>query len=359
MISDMIKTSLKYGNRLIMIFLSILGIAACKNHNTPWEEIPIINLTSESLLKDTAIFMKYPYKIRVMDSIMCIWDLHGGDKFFHIFSYPELKFITSFGESGRGDREFVNTAGFRMDEQNIYVFDSYRAKLNIFSIDSIMHNKLSPFQVINYPATCVPVLSFAKMENGYALLNFNGDERISFVDTLGQIIAKKYKYPITDTVEFKRYRAFTATLWDSFIDYNSHNKILGIVTKLGNVLEIYNLTNDSCKVIIGPGGTPGMFKKGGSVSVGKIEGFSDIQIKLNSIYTLYSGLKREDIYALRDKGIRSPNGGNFIYEYNLQGKLKKIYKLDRYVDGFDLHENEGIIYTVSSNDENSVNKYHI
>lgn len=334
-------------------------LMACKKQGNPYDGIPVTNITSECLLKNTDIFMKYPYKIRVTDSIMFIWDLHGGDKFYHIYSYPNLEFITSFGEPGRGDKEFISTGGFEIDENYIYVFDTPRARLHIFSIDSLMHHHTRPYKIINFPTECIPVLSFAKMENGYALVNSNGEERITLVDTCGQIICKKYKLPITDSVEFNNYRMFAATLWDSFIDYNYPNKTLGVVTKLGDVLEIYNLADDSSKIVIGPGGAPGMFIKEGNASVGKIEGFSDIQVKEKSIYALYSGMPSEEIHTLTEKKLKTPNGGNFIHQYDLQGKLQKVYQLDRYVDGFDLHEDKGILFTVSSDDENPINKYKI
>lgn len=355
----MVNFSKKCANKMILLLLLVLVGASCKNRVDSSIAAPVVELSSECLLKNIDIFMKYPYKIKVVDSLMCVWDLHGGDRYFHVFSYPALKFIISFGESGRGDKEFVNTGGFVMDRSYIYIFDSYRSRLNIFSVDSLVCQRINPVKIVNYPETCIPVLSFTKMENGYALLNYNGKERITFVDTLGQVISKKYEYPIVDTVEFKKYRAFAASLWDSFIDYNPQNKILGVVTKLGDVLEIYDLANDSSKVIIGPGGTPGMLKRGNSVSVGKIDGFSDIQVKTESIYALYSGLNQEEIHNQMKRGIRTPNGGNMIYKYDLQGKLKKIYKLDRYIDGFDLHEDEGMFFTVSSDDEHSINRYKI
>ena len=93
--------------------------------------------------------MKYPYKIKVQDSIMCIWDLHGGDRFYHLYSYPELQFITSFAVNGRGPEEYISTGGFCMDEQHIYVFDTSRARLSIFRKDSLMQQRISPARIID------------------------------------------------------------------------------------------------------------------------------------------------------------------------------------------------------------------
>lgn len=342
--------------KIICVLIPALLILSCKSEVDPMANVPVINLKSECLLKNTDIYMKFAYKIKVQDSLMCIWDLHGADKFYHIYSYPDLKLITSFGIQGRGDQELVNTGGFDIDKNYIYVFDSYRAKLYIYSIDSLLYRHTTPTNIINYPPKCIPVLAFTKMENGFALLNYNGKERITLVDLSGNIIEKKYQIP--QKVNSKN-QPYLASLWDSFIDYNPENKIMGIVTKLGEVLEIYNFTNDSTQIIIGKGGIPDIYKKRGRLSIGKIDGFSDIQIKSDLIYALYSGLDRVEASKLWEKGINTPDGGNYIRVYDILGNIKKIYKLDQHINGFDVHEEEGIIYTVSSSEENSISKYNL
>ena len=86
-----------------LLFLLLAGLLiSCKPTPPSGDNGEIVPLTSECLLKNSDLYMKYPYKIKVQDSIMCIWDLHGGDRFYHLYSYPELQFITSFAVNGRG-----------------------------------------------------------------------------------------------------------------------------------------------------------------------------------------------------------------------------------------------------------------
>lgn len=86
-----------------LLFLLLPGLLiSCKPTPPSGDNGEIVPLTSECLLKNSDLYMKYPYKIKVQDSIMCIWDLHGGDRFYHLYSYPELQFITSFAVNGRG-----------------------------------------------------------------------------------------------------------------------------------------------------------------------------------------------------------------------------------------------------------------
>lgn len=84
-----------------LLFLLLPGLLiSCKPTPPSGDNGEIVPLTSECLLKNSDLYMKYPYKIKVQDSIMCIWDLHGGDRFYHLYSYPELQFITSFAVNG-------------------------------------------------------------------------------------------------------------------------------------------------------------------------------------------------------------------------------------------------------------------
>ena len=115
-----------------LLFLLLPGLLiSCKPTPPSGDNGEIVPLTSECLLKNSDLYMKYPYKIKVQDSIMCIWDLHGGDRFYHLYSYPELQFITSFAVNGRGPEEYISTGGFCMDEQHIYVLDTSRARLSV------------------------------------------------------------------------------------------------------------------------------------------------------------------------------------------------------------------------------------
>ena len=136
-----------------LLFLLLPGLLiSCKPTPPSGDNGEIVPLTSECLLKNSDLYMKYPYKIKVQDSIMCIWDLHGGDRFYHLYSYPELQFITSFAVNGRGPEEYISTGGFCMDEQHIYVFDTSRARLSIFRKDSLMQQRISPARITLKPA---------------------------------------------------------------------------------------------------------------------------------------------------------------------------------------------------------------
>lgn len=317
-----------------LLFLLLPGLLiSCKPTPPSGDNGEIVPLTSECLLKNSDLYMKYPYKIKVQDSIMCIWDLHGGDRFYHLYSYPELQFITSFAVNGRGPEEYISTGGFCMDEQHIYVFDTSRARLSIFRKDSLMQQRISPARIIDYPQAGIPILNFCRTDQGFALLNFDGPERIAFIDTCGHLLNKKYEIPWGNTAKNKAYPTMTASLWNSYLDYNPDNHLLVLVTQNGELLEIHNLASDSSRFIVGKGGEPDFLSDKNGLLVGKIKGYQDVQVGKKAIYTLFSGTDHQEELKKMMKGQPTPDGGNLFLVYDLDGKLIRKFLLDHYTNG--------------------------
>lgn len=54
------------------------------------------NLVANILPLDTAL-LRYPFRIKIKDSLALIMDIHNIDNYFHLFHYPEMTHIVSFG----------------------------------------------------------------------------------------------------------------------------------------------------------------------------------------------------------------------------------------------------------------------
>ena len=181
-----------------LLFLLLAGLLiSCKPTPPSGDNGEIVPLTSECLLKNSDLYMKYPYKIKVQDSIMCIWDLHGGDRFYHLYSYPELQFITSFAVNGRGPEEYISTGGFCMDEQHIYVFDTSRARLSIFRKDSLMQQRISPEFLPDGPRVCLAQFRRTGTDCIYRYLWTSAEQKIR--DSAGKY-RKKQSLPDDDSL---------------------------------------------------------------------------------------------------------------------------------------------------------------
>ena len=53
---------------------------------------------------DSAMF-RYPYRLEVRGDRVVIEDLHGPDHYYHLFSYPDFRYLSSFGKRGEAPDE--------------------------------------------------------------------------------------------------------------------------------------------------------------------------------------------------------------------------------------------------------------
>ena len=73
---------------------------------TPHTEYPkitfpeTVELQGQVIPLDTALF-RYAYRLRVKEDRVIIEDLHGMDHFFHLFTYPDFRYLSSFGATTR------------------------------------------------------------------------------------------------------------------------------------------------------------------------------------------------------------------------------------------------------------------
>ena len=100
------KTYLK----VMLLFLPLLY--ACqseKSDKTLYTDFPeSIDLQASTIEIDTAVF-RYPFRIRVHGDYAVILDLHNADNFYHLFTYPDMHYLTGFGKKGDSPEE--NLAG--------------------------------------------------------------------------------------------------------------------------------------------------------------------------------------------------------------------------------------------------------
>ena len=63
-------------------------------------------LQGETIPVDTAL-LRYAYRMRVQGDKAVILDLHNADYYYHVFTYPDFQYQSSFGKRGEGPGESV------------------------------------------------------------------------------------------------------------------------------------------------------------------------------------------------------------------------------------------------------------
>lgn len=348
-------------NHCVYILLLIGSLVSCSEssrHFPRYEEFPDEKaLNAQVIHLDTALF-RYPFRVAIKSGIALIMDLHNADYFFHAFSYPEWKYIASFGKRGEAPEEMLSADCFHfISTDSVWTLDSNKMRITRWEIAQNLHT-IIPAEQIELDKQLVRTLDFYPMESGFLVSDYLGEYRQKWTNLQGKWIYSANQIPTE-----KKYndisRPALAQAWRSFIDYNPRKGVLAMTTQLGEVLEIYNLKNSTHSVIYGPYGEP-EFKIAGSEGIPTgIMGFSDVQITDSRIYAVFHGRTFKEIGHALQQGENPEDGGHYIYVYDLLGHPLYKYKLDRAIYGIDVNEETNTIVATDVNSDHPIVSFKI
>lgn len=342
-------------NKLSLFFFFLLFIS-CDNRQKEYGDnvisysgFPLVKMIEGEVIElDTALF-RYPFRIRINGDKAVIMDLHGPNHFGHLFQYPSFTYLSSFGKRGDSPTEMLSMENCRTYNEKVWTLDANKKQLTSLDM-SLSGDSLHYNRVITLKEDILRPLDFAVYnDTTFIIPDYSGDSRFCFVNQDGNKGHKIGTIPTINLDALEDTRPALAQAWRSFIDYNPKNGVLGIVTQLGEVLEIYNLKDSTHVVRIGEHGEPEFKVSDGYGIPTGIMGFSDIQVTDSAIYTVFQGTAFKDIAK---QGGRLPDGGNNIYVFSLKGEPLCKYILDHYIYGIWVDEvNKMILATDINNDQ--------
>jgi hypothetical protein len=304
------------------------------------------------------VFCRYPFRVTVKDSVVIVFDLHNADFFFHAFSYPEWKYLVSFGKRGQAPKEMLSAETFQFNSlDSIWTLDANKMELRRWSMNPQECTVLQE-ETILLDKELVRPLDFYAMDSGFLIPDYLGASRYHCVNEEGVLVASEEAIPTEKKYEGLS-RPALAQAWRSFINYSAKHQILVMATQLGEVLEISNLKENERTILKGPNGEPKFQISGGEAIPTGIMGFSDVQITDNYIYAVFHGTTFKDIMSSYQKGVKPKDGGRYIYVFDLKGKPVKKYILDRYIYGIDVNEETGTIIATDVNSDNPIVEFKI
>ncbi|MBQ8529986.1 MAG: hypothetical protein IJ430_02330 [Parabacteroides sp.] len=279
---------------------------------------------------------RYPYRIAIKENMAILMDLHPNEYFYHVYSYPDWQPIATFGKRGEGPKEVLSADGIRFySSDSIYTLDANRMIITRWTL-SPEAKAVSRAEDIPLNKSLIRSLDFYRTDKNFLIPNYSGECRYHKVSHDGQSIQNIGKIP---TEEHKENRDVAlAQAWRTFTDYNPKNDIYVLVTQLGEVIEVHNLKTEKQFVIYGPGGEPA-FKKvlGEGIPTG-IKGFMDVQVTDQAIYAIFDGLSWEERKKYQVQGKRPPEGGHFLYQFDLAGNPIRKYTIDKNIYGLEIDE---------------------
>ncbi len=303
----------------------------------------------EIIIED--IYMKYPYRIRYNNPYLYVLDLHPTEYYCHQIDYTSMKYSQGFAKRSEAPNEFLNVENIRIDKKSApWILDA--DKMKIVEYDSL-HLETST-STINLDKKLVRSLDFEILNDStFIVPDYTGENRLCFINHKGKIVKKSFKIPFK-----KKERNITniviAQAWRSFLSYNPKSGILAMATQLGQVIEIYDITNDSIINIIQNEKLEPQFivKDNYAIPTG-IMGYSDIYVGYKNIYAIFWGHSFNDI----KKGKIEKEGGCYIHVFDLHGKPIVKYELDRYITGFYVDENNKAIIALDVNSNRPIIEY--
>lgn len=307
---------------------------------------------------DTALF-RYPFRVAVKDSMAIVMDLHNADNYFHAFTYPNWIHIVSFGKRGEGPEEMLSAETFQFNSlDSIYALDANKMQISRWAISAKDHSATRQ-EVIRLDKNLIRSLDFCATDSCFLIPDYLGEHRYWQVDYSGKPIRSIGKIP-TEKDWTSEIRPALAQAWRSFMDYNPENGILAMATQLGETLEIYNLKENTHKVLYGPEGEPEfkIGKNGSSIPIG-IMGFSDIKVTDKHIYAVFQGVKFKEMLAAYQRGKELEDGSRFIYVFDLQGNPVQKYTLDRAIYGIDINEKTNTIVATEVESDDPIIEFKI
>src|SRR5690606_6321311 len=302
----------------------------------------------EKTIQDS-VYLRYPFRLRLQDDILYVMDIHTAGYYIHSFDYKDMGHKISLAHRGEAPEEFLGTENIRIDEQgDVWTLDANKSKI----VRLGQQADEQPTQ-IDLDRELIRTLDFDRLNDSVFIVpDYTGQHRISFVNSRGEILKHAFQVP---SFTKKENAMVLAQAWRSFISYNPHHGILGMATQRGQVIEIYELKQETIIKIVGQErGEPQFVNRGGYAVPTGIMGYSDIHVGQEYIYALFWGSSFEDIRMRRDD---HKEGGRFVHVFDLVGNPVRKYVLDRHITVIHIDEEKGIMIGLDVNSNQPVVEY--
>ena len=166
----------------IISVISVLLFISCTSNpvasgKTSYTDFPQEQeLKAKTIRLDTALF-RYPSRLHVRDGKAVVLDLHGTDYFFHAFSYPDFRYLSSFGRRGDAPQDMLSAENFRWNGAFLWTLDSNKSELTrvgfALSGDSLLRQ-----EAVNLDKDILRALDFVMCEDStFIIPDYSGDSR--------------------------------------------------------------------------------------------------------------------------------------------------------------------------------------
>ncbi|MCM1032108.1 MAG: TolB-like 6-bladed beta-propeller domain-containing protein [Oscillibacter sp.] len=334
------------------VFLFFMVFCACSNESSKY--IRYDSFPQEKFLKSEIValppnlFCAFPSQIELHDSVVVILDRESPNRGVHKLTYPGFNWISSLGEKGRGEWEYIYLTKMDIRENELYLLDPVGSKFLVYDLNM---NDMYPKRVDKFSPVSNSLLSATVVDDSVIVSgDINSKKFLLFQSFSGKLLDSIF----VDEKTQKKNRELSAySLYDLKLSCN-HKDFLAAATKSGEVIYIYNTKTKNGNCIVGPNGFPDYGRTDdGHILLGKVEGFMDIKIYGDYIYAIFSG--KFAVEAMTSDDI----GGKYVYVFDKTGKPVIKYELDKEIISFCVDESRKILFGLEPNSENFIVNYKL
>lgn len=324
------------------------------------EPVPADSLKGEQVALTESVWMQYPYRVCVEDSVAVIFDLNADSCFCHLFTYPGFHFIASFAPKGEGPEEIVSASMARfIDKNSLGVLDMSGRKLAVYEgLDARSVPRLR--RVITFTEDVPMPLDFLPLPDSTLLIpDYLGEARFCIAGYDGHLLRKAAMISLSDTATLHKNAPAVAQAWRSFLAIDRAGKRVVAVTQLGDVLDTYAVGSGMRAEahVVGTDGEP-VFQvtpEGYGIPSGCM-GYWDVQVTDSCIYALYDGTTFKEIAQSAGMG---KQGGTSLRVFSREGNLLRRYVFDRPLSGIYVDEARHLLWATDVNTDNGLFRYRL
>lgn len=344
-----------------LVLIGLFGIYAFTQMLPKPQYSDIIFPISEELIGRTipvdSVIFRYPYRLEVRGGRVVIEDLHGPDYFYHLFTYPEFRYLSSFGKRGEAPDEMLTVDDFRWNGQTLWALDNAKSEVVRWELNKNRDGMIRSERIKLDKATFRALDILPYENNTFLIPDYSGENRFCQVYRNGKLLKKWGEIPADDKKSLEKTPYAFGQGWRSFTDYSPKTGILVTATQLGEVLEIWNVKKGTYKVIKGKLGDPQFGISQNYAIPAGVRGHYDIQVTDRSIYVIFQGVSLKASSKAYREGKPLPEGGKTVRVFSLEGEPMKEYKLDHSVSGIWVMEEEGKMLALDVNSNEPIVEY--
>lgn len=210
-IVSMIALISGYGTFCLLLF-SCTSRPLTSMHGTYIDFPQVQELKARTIPLDTALF-RYPFRVHVNGNRAAVLDLHGTDHYFHVFSYPEFHYLTSFGKRGEAPDEMLSAENIRWSGKYIWTLDANKTLLTAFGF-AVSGDTLLRQKEVKLSKDVSRALDFVLCKDStFIIPDYTGDNRFCLVDPAGELSRKWGTIPSANEDALQHFRPALAQFY--------------------------------------------------------------------------------------------------------------------------------------------------